>query len=108
MSAKLIVRFVILISLCTTLLYAHYLQDCGGYQHNVPRSEYGAHMQEIRNRIEKSFCENDIKCFKYTSVGHRKHYCVQLKIPKNGRTTQCTAKWEGSGHGSSSTICATL
>lgn len=105
MAYKVVAILVILVS-CSTLLFAS--QDCGGYQHIVNKSEYKAHLGEIKKRITKPFCIDDITCFVFTSIGNNKNYCVQVKIPAgNGRFTVCTAKWESSGHGSSSTICST-
>lgn len=103
MAHKVVAIFVLLVSLSTLLFVS--ADDCDSYQHNVDFSDYGAHMQEIQKRIKKPFSKSDIKSFKFTTIGHDENFCVELKIFNNGRTTKCTAKWQSSGHGSSSTIC---
>lgn len=104
MDYKVLSILVVLVS-WSTLLYADSL-GCGGYPQDVSKSDYRDLIPEIQRRCKRTFSSDDITCFKVSSGGYDKSYCVLLNIPGDyGRTTQCTVKWGTSGTTGSSSIC---
>lgn len=105
MAFKIVAIFVILVS-WSALLSANSI-GCGGFTEDVSKRDYPSLIPEIQRRCKRSFCSDDITCFKVASVGYDKNYCVMLTIPgDNGRTMECTVKWGSGSSSGSSSICS--